>query len=83
MTNNPNSTNAPPDLDWTAIYVRCEFIADTLRLPYSEVEKAKASEGELIDFVRRYKQCFDWVIEGDVSAIVKRLAGRPLWPPLI
>jgi hypothetical protein len=82
MTNNPNSTNAPAGLDWTAIYARCEFIADTLRLPYSEVEKAKGGEDELINFVQRYKQCLDWVVEGDVSCIVKRLAGRPLWPPL-
>ncbi len=82
MTDNPNTTNALPPLDWVAIYARCEFIADTLRLPYSEVEKAKVSEDELINFTRRYKQSHDWVIEGDMRSMIKRLAGRSLWPPV-
>jgi len=82
MTDNPNTTNETTELDWTAIYARVEFIADTLRLPYSEVEKAKVSEDELINFTRRYKQSHDWVFEGDVRSMIKRLAGRPLFPPV-
>ncbi len=82
MTDKSNTTNETTELDWTAIYARAEFIADTLRLPYSEVEKAKVSEDELINFVRRYKQSHDWVFEGDVRSMIKRLAGRPLFPPV-
>ncbi len=74
MTKNTDATNEMTGLDWTAIYARVEVIADTLRLPYSEVEKAKVSEAELTLFVQRYKQSHDWVIEGDVSGMVCRLA---------
>jgi len=78
MTNNPNTTNPTPinrpdalaGIDWPALYERVEFIADTLKIPSSEVEKAKQSEADLTDFVRRYKQSFDWVIDGDPSSMI-------------
>ncbi len=78
MINNPNTTNptpinrpdAPAGIDWPAIHERVEFIADTLKIPSPEVEKAKQSDDDLTDFIRRYKQSFDWVICGDPSGMI-------------
>ena len=65
------------EIDWKAIYERVEFIADTLRIPHSEVEKARQSDGDLTDFIRRYKQSFDWVIDGDPSSMISWLRRWP------
>jgi hypothetical protein len=89
MTNNPNTTNLTSlncpeeseEIFWKAIHERVEFIADTLKIPSSEVEKAKQSEADMRDFIRRYKQSFDWVIDGDPSSMISwaRTRARHRW----
>jgi len=54
----------------TAVNERIEFIADVLKIPSSEVKMAKKSDADLGDFIRRYKQSFDWVICGDPSGMI-------------
>jgi hypothetical protein len=60
--------------DWNAILARLEFIADTLSLPYSEVEIAAANEEALIEFAERHNQSLDWIIRGNLGVMILQLA---------
>lgn len=80
MTSHPFTTKLETDpANFTAAHFRIELIADTLKLPHSEVEEAKASDEGLIAFSRRHNQSLDWIIEGDVLGMVCKLKNCP--PP--
>jgi diketogulonate reductase-like aldo/keto reductase len=58
--------------------------ADVLEIPEAEVKAAKASviapnRGvlPLVQFVRKYSQCLNWIMCGCPRSMIRQLAGRP------
>jgi hypothetical protein len=60
---------------------RLQEIATALRMPVAAVDGAMSSDDKLIAFVYATNQSFDWVLEGDPSAMIRALhrSGRECW----
>ena len=51
-------------------------IGQALDLPAGEIDKALASEDELLAFTLRHGQSLDWIVHGDATAMIRTIAKR-------
>jgi hypothetical protein len=57
-----------------ALQARLGLIAAVLKLPDAELNAAIDSTAELVSLAARYNQSLDWIVFGDCSAMIARLA---------
>lgn len=61
---------------------RLEIVADALRLPRYEIDRAMADDDVLVDFSIRYNQSLDWIVLGDLRGMIcSRCTEPPRDPP--
>jgi hypothetical protein len=68
-------------IDWAAVRRRLRFIGSALELAPVDVEEVitelgKGNEARLFAFAEKYGQSLEWIITGELAAMLRKLAGE-------